>query len=158
MIYHNFVFIVGKQFLVATKTKDISSSGDNYDGTSGDYSNHAEYDKHGDYSAYGDYNNHIDYCKAFPCLDFCQDTVKKLGLSRQGCPALSQTTNSATTTTTTSTRTTMEKEGKESLDECLCGKPWPELNEISGGREAPKNEFPWIVRLVGGCASEYWRG
>ena len=122
MIYYNFVFIVGKQFLVATKTKDISSSGDNYDGRSGDYSNHAEYDKHGDYSAYGDYNNHIDYCKAFPCLDFCQDTVKKLGLSRQGCPALSQTTNSATTTTTTSTRTTMEKEGEESLDPIKEGK------------------------------------
>jgi len=31
--------------------------------------------------------------------------------------------------------------------------PVPEfdLNEISGGRHAPPNAFPWIVRLVGGC-------
>ena len=39
--------------------------------------------------------------------------------------------------------------------ECICGRPMPEIkNEISGGQEAPRNEFPWIVRLVDGCPGE----
>ena len=35
---------------------------------------------------------------------------------------------------------------------CPCGQPWRYTDEISGGREATPHEFPWVVRIVGGCA------
>jgi len=39
-----------------------------------------------------------------------------------------------------------------SQDVCACGQPRCDTNEISGGREAIPHQYPWIVRLVGGCA------
>lgn len=40
--------------------------------------------------------------------------------------------------------------GKE--DACTCGKQAPsEMNLISGGEDAGPQEFPWMVRIVGGC-------
>jgi len=39
-----------------------------------------------------------------------------------------------------------------SKDVCACGQPWCDTNEISGGREAIPHQYPWIARLVGGCA------
>ena len=45
-------------------------------------------------------------------------------------------------------------------EECSCGKQFKqfkneisgEQSEISGGKEAQSNEFPWAVRIFGGCA------
>merc|ERR1712055_1095797 len=38
---------------------------------------------------------------------------------------------------------------------CSCGKPPRQIrgkqNRISGGSEAQANQFPWLVRIVGGC-------
>ena len=39
----------------------------------------------------------------------------------------------------------------EKIDGCACG--YNDIfGEISGGTEAVSNEFPWMVRIVGGCA------
>ena len=41
----------------------------------------------------------------------------------------------------------------KSATDCNCGLPKKESNfEISGGREAIPHEFPWIVRIRGGCS------
>merc|ERR1719153_900462 len=38
-----------------------------------------------------------------------------------------------------------------SKDVCACGQPQCDTKEIIGGRVAKPHEYPWIVRLVGGC-------
>ena len=43
----------------------------------------------------------------------------------------------------------------EKIDGCACG--YNDIfGEISGGTEAVSNEFPWMVRIVGGCAGGLW--
>ena len=58
-------------------------------------------------------------------------------------------------------RFTIPKDSKEITTEpvekklgCACGvKSYNEINaEISGGTEAKPHEFPWMVRISGGCA------
>jgi len=41
---------------------------------------------------------------------------------------------------------------------CSCGKAPKQGNRISGGSEAQANQFPWVVRIVGGCAAGYCGG
>ena len=44
-------------------------------------------------------------------------------------------------------------EAPEPQGDCDCGKsPNQNSNEIAGGKEARPNEFPWMVRIIGGCA------
>jgi len=38
-----------------------------------------------------------------------------------------------------------------SKDVCACGQPRCDTKEIIGGRVAKPHEYPWIVRLTGGC-------
>ena len=42
------------------------------------------------------------------------------------------------------------KNGNDYQDMCMCGQKT--YNEIAGGMDAETNEFPWIVRIMGGCA------
>ena len=44
-----------------------------------------------------------------------------------------------------------KKEKKRLPKDCFCGQQ-PPPNEISGGQAAAPHEFPWIVRIVQGCA------
>ena len=39
----------------------------------------------------------------------------------------------------------------EKVEGCECGSQ-PPVYDISGGSEANPHEFPWMVRIVGGCA------
>ena len=54
------------------------------------------------------------------------------------------------TATMTMTRSPTTKSAVES--ECNCGVVQKSMVRISGGVEAASNEFPWIVRLFGGCS------
>ena len=41
----------------------------------------------------------------------------------------------------------------EKKADCACGfQDADGINRISGGEEARPKEFPWVVRIVGGCA------
>ena len=42
------------------------------------------------------------------------------------------------------------KNGNDYQDMCMCGQK--SHDEIAGGMDAEINEFPWIVRIMGGCA------
>ena len=61
-------------------------------------------------------------------------------------------------TTEITTEPTTEPIGKR--NECACGKQFlsrnkrgeMERNEIAGGEDTVPREFPWLVRIVGGCA------
>merc|ERR1719315_288226 len=82
-------------------------------------------------------NNHELYCKAFPDLDFCQETLQRLGIT----PLSSTSKPSIQSVVCHDT----------SKDVCACGQPRCDTNEISGGKEAKPHQYPWIVRLVGEC-------
>jgi len=152
------------------RSGDYNNHGDYNLNKFGDYNNHGDYNL----NKFGDYNNHIDYCKLFPCFDFCRATIKELGISTKECgpkyeAAVSVSAPTILKTTTSIPEETINKQhpikhnqkpkdnqhpsgSVNTRDECICGRPQPELkSEISGGREAPRHEFPWIVRLVEGC-------
>ena len=85
-------------------------------------------------------NNHELYCKAFPDLDFCQETLQRLGIT----PLSSTSKPSIQSVVCHDT----------SKDVCACGQPRCDTNEISGGKEAKPHQYPWIVRLVGECVGK----
>merc|ERR1719431_2176680 len=97
-----------------------------------------------------DYNNHEKYCSAFPHLDFCQEI-----------PA-SNPSSPATSISSTIEPSTQDPEElvcyDTSKDTCACGQPQCDTKEISGGRIAKPHQYPWIVRLVGGCAGTLCAG
>ena len=171
-MFFNFVLTVGRQFLIETKTNNETEGGESYSTDPG-------------FEIEGrDYNNHINYCKAFPWLSFCLDTIRKLGLftkSRTTASTSSRfwirtTTSTATrnwirtttstrnwirTTTstriwirTTTSRTTSIPRDRDTGSEG-CSCGRPwRPDEISGGKEAKPHNFPWIVRLFDGCPSK----
>ena len=140
-LFCDFAATNGKVFLVETKTnsKNVPEFGENYREDKGHEMNRK----------FGDYNNHLEYCNAFPHIDICQDTKTS---------TRSSTTTPITTSTPTITSTSQEIIDPISTGNCNCGRGMPMaesgINEISGGREAPPNAFPWIVRLVDGCPGE----
>ena len=70
--------------------------------------------------------------------------------SRRGSPRGNRVVPKIETTKVPEIETT---EATEQQGECDCGKsPNQNSNEIAGGKEARPNEFPWMVRIIGGCA------
>jgi len=97
-----------------------------------------------------DYNNHEKYCLAFPHLDFCQE----IPASNPSSPA-----TSISSTIEPSTQNPEELVCYDtSKDTCACGQPRCDTKEISGGRIAKPHQYPWIVRLFGGCARSWCAG
>merc|ERR1712055_848685 len=82
-------------------------------------------------------NNYELYCKAFPDLDFCQETLRRLGIT----PLSSTSKPSIQSVVCHDT----------SKDVCACGQPRCDADEISGGKEAIPHQYPWIVSLAGQC-------
>ena len=99
-LFYRFALTNGEMLLVETQSKS-----ENVPEYGGDYN-----------ERYRDYNNHEDYCKAFPHMEFCQETVRNMDKTQpqpyQPKPygtvqeTTTQGSNPTTTRTTTFTQTT----------------------------------------------------
>merc|ERR1711942_77561 len=87
-----------------------------------------------------------------------QKMAPSSSLSSSSTTTTITTTSITTTTSTTATTSNIKTEKPKevtcydtSQDVCACGQVRCNTNEISGGLEANPHQYPWIVRLVGGC-------